>query len=58
MTEPEAHSAEAEHHHHRYISNYIPWWVHLMWVSFWVLAIWYVLRYLFPAIQSDFRTPP
>jgi hypothetical protein len=58
MTEPEAHSPQAENRHHRYIGNHIPWWVHLMWVSFWFFAIWYVLRYLFPAIQSDFVSPP
>ena len=58
MTQPEHRSAEEEHRQHRYVGNRIPWYVHVLWVSFWTFAVLYVLRYLFPAIQSEFLTRP
>lgn len=47
--------AEAEHRNHRYVGNTIPWYIHLLWVLFWIFAIGYVLTYLFPDIQREFR---
>lgn len=58
MTTLNEHSPEAEKKLHRYVGNRIPWYVHLIWVSFWIFAVWYVLRYLFPAIQREFLSPP
>jgi hypothetical protein len=58
MSAPEANTPEAEHQTHRYIGNRIPWYVHLIWVLFWVLAVYYSLRYILPAIQREFLTPP
>jgi hypothetical protein len=58
MAASEADTPEAEHRNHRYLGNYIPWFVHVMWVSFWALAVYYVLRYLLPALQQEFLTPP
>jgi hypothetical protein len=55
MPEPEATSAEAEHRHHRYVGNRIPWYVHLLWVLFWTFAVLYVVRYLFPDLQREMR---
>jgi hypothetical protein len=55
---PEDNTPEAEHQHHRYIGNAIPWWVRVMWVGFWLLAIIYVLRWLFPAIKSELLSRP
>lgn len=46
-------SPEAERRYHRYVGNRIPWFVHLIWVSFWILAVVYVLRYLVPAIRKE-----
>jgi hypothetical protein len=62
MTEPDLnptksgdeHLPEAEHRHHRYRTNAIPWFVHLIWVGFWILAIWYVLRWLIPEVRDTF----
>ncbi len=42
-----------EQQYHNYTSNDIPWYVRLMWLGFWVLAIVYTIRYLFPALQSE-----
>lgn len=49
---------EGEKRFHRYVGNRIPWWVHMIWLGFWILAITYVLRYLFPAIRTEFLAPP
>jgi hypothetical protein len=51
-------SAETEHRNHRYVGFQIPWYVHLIWVSYWVFAVYYILSYLFPALQREFVTPP
>jgi hypothetical protein len=58
MAAPESHAPEVENRNHRYVGNRIPWFVHLLWVSFWLLALYYGLRYLLPAIQREFLTPP
>ncbi|MCA9247668.1 MAG: hypothetical protein KDA42_11145 [Planctomycetales bacterium] len=51
-------SAETEHRWHSYISNVIPWYVRLIWLLFWVGAIYYVITYLFPKLQVEIVTPP
>jgi hypothetical protein len=52
------HSAEAEHRHHRYVGNYIPWYVHLLWLAFWIFAIAYVISFQLPALQREVLSPP
>jgi hypothetical protein len=51
-------SAEAEHQHHRYSGNTIPWFVRLIWIGFWCFAAYYTIRYLFPAIQTELFPRP
>lgn len=51
-------SPEAEHQNHRYLGYEVPWYVHIMWLCFWLFAISYVLLYLFPVIQGELRSPP
>lgn len=58
MPVPENNSPEVEQKNHQYIGNYIPWFVHVLWVSFWLLAAYYILTYLLPALQREFLTPP
>ena len=58
MTDPEEHSPEAEHRHHRYVGNTIPWYVRLIWVLFWIFVIYYSLTYFLPAMQTELVTPP
>lgn len=53
MSQPTDTSAEVEHQYHHYTGNRIPWYVRLMWVGFWCLAVYYAVRYLFPAIQAE-----
>jgi len=53
MSEVEDTSAETEHEHHHYQGSRIPWYVRLIWILFWVFAVYYTIRYLFPAIQVE-----
>ena len=53
MPEVERTSAEQEHQFHHYSGNRIPWYVRLMWLGFWVLAITYTIRFLFPSIRVE-----
>ena len=46
-------TAEVEHEHHHYTGNDIPWYVRLIWLGFWVFAIYYTIRFLFPAVQVE-----
>ncbi len=53
MPDSEPKTAEAEHQFHHYTGNRIPWYVRLMWLGFWIFAITYTIRFLFPAIQVE-----
>jgi hypothetical protein len=53
MSEPDETSAEAEHQYHYYTGNRIPWYVRLMWLGFWIFAIAYTIRFLFPAVRIE-----
>ena len=44
---------ESDETYHNYIGNRIPWYVRLIWIGFWVFAIVYTIRFLFPAIQTE-----
>lgn len=52
------HSAVAENRFHTYVGNRIPWYVRLMWLGFWVIAIYYTIAYLFPDLQREILNPP
>ena len=51
-------SAEKEHQFHHYTGNRIPWYVRLMWLLFWIFAIYYTLTFLFPALRIELTSPP
>ncbi len=53
MSEPETTSAEVEHQYHHYTGNRIPWYVRLMWLFFWIFAVAYTIRFLFPALRVE-----
>jgi hypothetical protein len=53
QTSPEA---EAKFHHYR--SHEIPWYVHLIWVCFWLFCFWYILAFVFPEMRVELLTPP
>jgi hypothetical protein len=55
---PDEGAAEVEHQYHHYTGNRIPWYVRLLWLLFWVFAIYYALTYLFPALRVELVSPP
>ena len=50
--QPEDTPAEVENRFHTYVGNRIPWYVRLIWLCFWVFAVYYVITYLFPDLQT------
>jgi hypothetical protein len=56
-TQPEQTSAAVESEFHTYVGNRIPWYVRLLWLCFWVAAVYYVITYLFPDLQSEIFNP-
>jgi hypothetical protein len=58
MSENTRENAVAEGKVLDYQGYQIPWYVHLVWISFWLLAAYYVLVYLFPAMRAELLTPP
>lgn len=50
--------ANVEHQFHHYTGNRIPWYVRLLWILFWIFAVYYTLTYLFPALRIELTTPP
>ena len=58
LSQPEQTPAAAENRFHTYVGNRIPWYLRLMWLCFWVFAIVYVIRYLFPDLQTAIFNPP
>ncbi|MFM2096300.1 MAG: hypothetical protein RIS70_3424 [Planctomycetota bacterium] len=58
MMEREQAAAERDHRHHRYRSNRIPWWVRLIWIGFWVFAIYYTVKYVVPTMQLELFSKP
>jgi hypothetical protein len=50
-------SPVVEHSYHRYVGNRIPWYVRLLWLFFWIGSVYYVIVYLFPALQLELLNP-
>ena len=58
LAEPIEHSPQVENQHHDYVGNAIPWYVRAIWIGFWIFAVAYTFRYLFPALQAElFKAP-
>ncbi|MBL9125349.1 MAG: hypothetical protein JNG90_17055 [Planctomycetaceae bacterium] len=51
-------SAAAEHQFHDYTGNRIPWYVRLIWLGFWIMAIYYIVQWTFPMLQVELTSPP
>ncbi len=49
---------EQEHKHHRYLGNFIPWNIHVLWILFGLFVIYYTLRYIFPMMRVELVSPP
>jgi hypothetical protein len=53
MSNVEKATPEAEGRFHQYRGNDIPWYVRVMWLGFWILAVVYTIRLLFPALRLE-----
>ena len=54
MTKPEpSANVPTDEQFHNYTSNDIPWYVRLLWLGFWIFAVVYTIRFLFPAVQRE-----
>jgi hypothetical protein len=53
-TEIDTATADVEGQYHAYEGSRIPWYVRLIWILFWVFAVYYVIKYLFPDLQFQF----
>lgn len=51
-------TAEEEHQYHHYKGNRIPWYVRLIWILFWVFAIYYAVAYFLPTMQEELVSHP
>ncbi len=53
QTTGDPNSPQAEHQHHHYVGSRIPWYVRLIWIGFWIFAVYYTIQYLVPALRLD-----
>jgi len=53
MSPVDKNSPEVEQQYHQYVSNRIPWYVRAIWIGFWIFAIYYTVKYLFPNLQVE-----
>jgi len=58
MDQDEKTIAKAEEQYHQYAGNRIPWYVRMIWIGFWIFAIYYTVTYLFPSLQVEFLKRP
>jgi hypothetical protein len=42
-----------EHDYHDYRGSAIPWYVRVLWLGFWALAVYYTVQHLIPAMQVE-----
>jgi len=38
--------------HHTYVTHKVPWYVHLLWIAYLGVAVWYILRYVVPSANQ------
>ncbi len=51
-------SPTAEGRFHSYRTNVIPLAVYLIWILFWIGAVYYLVNYMLPALRVELVTPP
>ncbi len=57
-TAAEPDSPISEGRFHNYRTNSIPLAVHVIWLLFWIGAVYYLVNYLLPALQLELVSPP
>lgn len=56
MDTPQEQSPEAEHRFHNYVGTRIPWYVRMIWLGFWIFAVYYTVKYVFPDLQFELKS--
>jgi hypothetical protein len=54
MRESPHSSPEEDRVFHTYTTHYIPWFVRIMWVGFWIGMVWYLIKYAIPMAKNYF----
>jgi len=54
--DPDGPTSEGRYHNYR--TNKIPAAVHLLWILFWIGAVYYIVQYLLPALRMEIIPPP
>jgi hypothetical protein len=54
MSEAPHRTPQEDRAFHTYETHRIPWYVRLIWVGFWIGAIWYVIRFAIPSAKNYF----
>jgi hypothetical protein len=58
MDQDEKTVVKGEEQYHQYTGNRIPWYVRMIWIGFWIFAIYYTVTYLFPSLQVELLRHP
>lgn len=58
MAQVESTTAQEDQRFHYYTGSKVPWYVHLLWLLFWIFSAYYVLKYLLPALATEMVSPP
>jgi len=58
MSVSDSRSPVEEGRHHTYVGTRIPWFVHVMWITFWIVAMAYLVNYFVPALSHELIAPP
>lgn len=53
--EPHSDTPAEENRFHTYTTHNIPWYIRIMWVVFWVAAIYYVVKWGVPMAKIFFK---
>lgn len=56
VLDPDSPAGESRYHNYR--TNAIPVVVHIIWILFWIGAVYYFVQYLLPALRQEIITPP
>ncbi len=54
MTDTQREAAAEDKRFHTYNTHHIPWYVRVLWICFWIGAIWYIIAYAIPNAKNYF----
>ena len=54
IEQPSGSTAEQDRQYHTYTTHRIPWYIRMMWIAYWIAAVWYVIKYAIPTAKNYF----